>query len=295
MGENYRMYSEPEDSPSPDKGLSELTLRIITAAIGVPAITVAIVLSFWGVAVMAIIVAAIVGMETRDMADGATEKTRRWTLTALAGAIVAAAAVVLAWQAPESLDITALALVFIGLVLLIEIVVLRRYRRAAIARRNSVLAYGAIVVLAVAMTPFIMKLENGRGFMMWGVLVVFAADTGAFFVGRSLGRRKLAPSISPGKTWEGLLGGIIVALIASWLISLYPPFGLEMKLIHVLPAAFAMAVIGAIGDLGESWIKRLAEVKDSGGTVPGHGGVMDRLDSLAPNFVFLYFLGTWIL
>ena len=107
--------------------------------------------------------------------------------------------------------------------------------------------------------------------------VVSAADVGAYFAGRQWGRRKLAPNVSPKKTWEGVLGGLaasaLVAGFAAWALGL-PPFGL------VLVGA-GSAVISIIGDLSVSMFKRNAGIKDSGYLLPGHGGVMDRIDSLS--------------
>lgn len=113
--------------------------------------------------------------------------------------------------------------------------------------------------------------------VLWVFIVTWATDIGAYFVGRALGRRKLAPSISPGKTVEGLFGGAVAAAIlgAAWAMFT----GLKPSL-YLLAPLFAFAAQG--GDLFESWMKRQAGVKDSGNWLPGHGGVLDRLDGLVP-------------
>ncbi|HWJ34614.1 MAG TPA: phosphatidate cytidylyltransferase [Steroidobacteraceae bacterium] len=117
---------------------------------------------------------------------------------------------------------------------------------------------------------------RGPDMVLWMLFLVFAADIGAFFAGRSLGRHKLAPQVSPGKTWEGAIGGLAaVALIA-----------LAGTLHFGLPVAFGVAFGGAvgvfsiIGDLTESMFKRGAGLKDSGSLLPGHGGILDRIDSV---------------
>jgi phosphatidate cytidylyltransferase len=111
--------------------------------------------------------------------------------------------------------------------------------------------------------------------------VVWVADTAAYFAGRRFGRRKLAPAISPGKTWEGVFGALIgvavyYALLVKFAPSVLAGFGFAGGLILV----GALATLGVIGDLFESWMKRVAGVKDSGRLLPGHGGVLDRIDAL---------------
>jgi len=118
---------------------------------------------------------------------------------------------------------------------------------------------------------------HGLQLLLWIFLVTWSTDIGAYFVGRAVGRRKLAPSISPGKTVEGLVGGMAAATLVggAWVIAM----GLG-QLLFVLAPIFALAAQG--GDLFESWMKRRAGVKDSGTWLPGHGGVLDRLDGLVP-------------
>jgi phosphatidate cytidylyltransferase len=118
---------------------------------------------------------------------------------------------------------------------------------------------------------------HGLELLIWTFLVTWGTDIGAYFTGRSWGRRKLAPSISPGKTVEGLYGGIAAATLigGGWVYAT----GLGQPLLLLAPL-FALAAQG--GDLFESWMKRKAGVKDSGAWLPGHGGVLDRLDGLVP-------------
>jgi len=118
---------------------------------------------------------------------------------------------------------------------------------------------------------------HGLELLLWVFLVTWSTDIGAYFVGRAIGRRKLAPSISPGKTIEGLIGGMAVATIVggAWVLSM----GLGRALLLLAPL-FALAA--QAGDLFESGMKRRAGVKDSGAWLPGHGGVLDRLDGLVP-------------
>jgi len=122
------------------------------------------------------------------------------------------------------------------------------------------------------------------------ILATFATDTGAYFVGRSLGRHKLAPTVSPNKTVEGSIGGVIAAFLTltiyTWIIQGVFPFGHgELLIFSVL-----ISLAAQLGDLTESMIKRYCGVKDSGEFLPGHGGILDRLDSLIFTIPLTYYL-----
>jgi phosphatidate cytidylyltransferase len=107
-------------------------------------------------------------------------------------------------------------------------------------------------------------------------VLIWAADTGAYFAGKNLGKHKLAPSISPAKTWEGWAGGALLTLATGWAAGYFLP---DIPLSHRLVAAGVVAVFGPLGDLAESMLKRSAGVKDSGTFLPGHGGLLDRFDA----------------
>lgn len=125
-------------------------------------------------------------------------------------------------------------------------------------------------------------------YVVWIFVVVWSADIGAYLVGRAVGGAKFAPSISPNKTWAGVFGGVLIAAIASVLDAqvvrfLMLPVPLLADLLYIgAVLGAAMAAVAIAGDLFESWLKRRAGVKDSGNLLPGHGGVMDRIDGLVP-------------
>ena len=119
--------------------------------------------------------------------------------------------------------------------------------------------------------------EHGLYLLVWAFIVTWATDIGAYFAGRTFGKRKLAPTISPNKTVEGLYGGIMAATLfgGAWVLTM----GLGVALLALAPM---LAVAAQAGDLFESGMKRRAGVKDSGTWLPGHGGALDRLDGLVP-------------
>jgi len=119
--------------------------------------------------------------------------------------------------------------------------------------------------------------EHGLYLLIWTFIVTWSTDIGAYFAGRSVGKRKLAPSISPNKTVEGLYGGIAAATLFGGAWTLATDLGRPL-----LALAPVLAVAAQAGDLFESGMKRRAGVKDSGAWLPGHGGVLDRLDGLVP-------------
>ncbi len=120
-------------------------------------------------------------------------------------------------------------------------------------------------------------------------LVIMGSDTGAYYTGRALGKHKLAPSISPGKTWEGAIGGMIASLLMAVLAHFW--FFRDLPLKWALPLAAVMNVLGVLGDLTESALKRGAGAKDAAQILPGHGGLLDRLDSLLLNAPLIYYFG----
>lgn len=119
-------------------------------------------------------------------------------------------------------------------------------------------------------------INSAARYMLLSILVIiWANDAGAYFVGKAIGKHKFSPIISPNKTWEGFFGGIIVATLALVIIYLFAP-ALDKKVLIIAPI---ISIFATIGDLFQSMLKRMAGVKDSGNIMPGHGGVFDRIDS----------------
>ncbi len=131
-------------------------------------------------------------------------------------------------------------------------------------------------------------LTAGGWWLLLGILAVYAADTGAYAVGRLIGRHPMAPGISPGKSWEGAAGGMAGAVIAAVVLGLL--FPVRLQIWQLAGIGVILGIVSPLGDLLESKIKRRAGVKDSGGLFPGHGGMLDRLDSLLPSLMVVYLL-----
>ena len=148
----------------------------------------------------------------------------------------------------------------------------------AIVTRRTTLAAGAFYVgLPVLSLVLIRHQHEGIVYAFWALALVWMTDIGAYFAGRAIGGPKLAPALSPNKTWAGLIGGVVLASLFALLM--HHAYGLAMRLTLATPV---LAVAAQAGDLFESWLKRRAGVKDSGNILPGHGGVLDRLDGLVP-------------
>ena len=165
-------------------------------------------------------------------------------------------------------------------------------------RSRSPLSGVAMTVAAAAYVggllfhaPLLRELDQGLQWVLLLLAVTFATDTSAFFVGRALGRLPLAPAISPGKTLEGAVGGLAGAVLAAVIgVEL---LGLDLTMPETLVLGGLAGVAGQLGDLAESRLKRVAGVKDSGWLFPGHGGVLDRIDSIVFNLPVVYYFVLW--
>ena len=147
-----------------------------------------------------------------------------------------------------------------------------------ITTRRSGLARGIFYVGVPIMALLVIRRQDeGIVFTIWALALVWACDIGAYAAGRFIGGPKLAPAISPNKTWAGLSGGLLLA--SAFAVFIHYRYGLPLRLTVATPL---LAVLAQGGDLYESWLKRQAGVKDSGTLLPGHGGVLDRLDGLVP-------------
>ncbi len=146
--------------------------------------------------------------------------------------------------------------------------------------RNKILM---VLLGLLLLTSFLFALILVRKMDPWLLLVllvtIWVADSAAYFSGKQFGKNKLAPTISPGKTWEGVFGALVG--VSAFAAILY--FGFGIKELAIFPTFWVMTLLGIMGDLFESLLKRQANVKDSGNMLPGHGGILDRIDGLIPS------------
>ena len=202
-------------------------------------------------------------------ADDSAERTVHLLLAGAAYLAVALGAVLRSWSPLYALSL--------GLLLLLVRItdLLVRGTAEPFRQVGGLLFMIGYVALPLGLLPHLAR--QGTGVMLGVFLLVWVNDTGAYFTGRWLGRRKLLPRVSPNKTVEGLLGGVLLTLLAGWLVAGVWNFQGRNDWLSV---ALLVAVSSTLGDLLESALKRARGVKDSGTLLPGHGGVLDRFDGL---------------
>jgi phosphatidate cytidylyltransferase len=262
-------------------------------AFAVVAIPLALVLVWYGGVLLALVLAAVGVLGARELFDLAARQGIR--AIRIFGLISAAALGPITYAALVSPSVHASVLsawpyaVAVWLMVLLTLVLARR------SPAEKPLSSAAVTLLAVAYTSalpaFLIAIRHNRfperswagaWLVFFPLVVTWVCDTAAMFGGRSFGGPKLAPAVSPGKTWSGSTAGLIAGTLMAPVFGslILPRVGLEVPLSHLLIMAAVLSVIGQVGDLAESLFKREAGVKDSSSLIPGHGGVLDRFDSL---------------
>jgi phosphatidate cytidylyltransferase len=176
---------------------------------------------------------------------------------------------------------------------LILLVVIRQKERVFISWAWTIA--GVLYVGLLLSYLVTLRLEAGRSWVFLALFATFGSDTAAYFIGKALGRHRLAPRISPAKTWEGTIGGLIGAVIISLLFTLPTPLQLPLGYGQAVLLGILISVFGQIGDLVESLLKRNTGVKESGNLMPGHGGLLDRMDSVVFAGVVVYLYYTFVI
>ncbi|MFC1906389.1 phosphatidate cytidylyltransferase [Chloroflexota bacterium] len=146
-----------------------------------------------------------------------------------------------------------------------------------------------LVALRGGYHPLSITETADRNWVFLALFTTFASDTAAFFVGRALGKHRLAPRISPGKTWEGAIAGVFGAIIVSLLFTIPTPLQLPLTYWQAILLGLLVSIFGQFGDLVESLLKRDMGVKESGKLMPGHGGILDRIDSVIFAGIVVYY------
>ena len=263
--------------------------RTVTALVGLPVILAAI---WWGAPWLTILVLLVAAQGIREVYRLSPPGTGDLPVTL--GALWAVA-LVLGSQAASGLSNFLIisggilaAGSFAGLLWLVAYYTGGRYLTAVVYLIGGPVFAGFLLAHTLVLRNIGESSDVGRDWLLLALLVVFANDTGAFLVGRTLGKHRMAPNVSPGKTWEGAAGGLVWAMVAAVVLG---------SLFGVSPPRWQLVVIGATvgvlsqwGDLLESKAKRISNVKDAGTIIPGHGGVLDRLDSVVMSIPAVYYL-----
>lgn len=268
--------------------LKNLIVRTLSGAVMLAVLLGATLYSFWSFALLAllIVVGGLWEFYRLSELDGA--KPVKW-LGMLTGVLIWATAVGLA-EPNERLDMLIHALLFLPVMPMLMLVVELFSGRNELFRNVGATLLGVLyVALPVALLfaiPHMTTVSWEPWVLLWFIFIIWGNDVFAYLVGITLGRHKMCPSISPKKSWEGFVGGLLgaqlVGYIATQAMDAFGYFWYGLALVA--------AVAGVLGDLVESQFKRKVGVKDSGNLIPGHGGVLDRFDALlmATPFVVLY-------
>ncbi|CAM4045992.1 phosphatidate cytidylyltransferase [Serratia silvae] len=266
-----------------------LKSRIITALILIPIVIAALfLLPPMGFALVTLAVCMLAAWEWGQLA-GFTARPQRIWLAILCGFLLALMMLsVPAYpQSVHQLQIAGPLWLSLGWWLVALLLVLF-YPGSATLWRNSRslrLVFGLLTIvpffwgmLALRQFGYEENHFTGAWWLLYVMLLVWGADSGAYMFGKLFGKHKLAPKVSPGKTWEGLIGGLVTSAVISWLFGRYAPLNVVPMTLLVCSVIAALASV--LGDLTESMFKREAGIKDSGHLIPGHGGILDRIDSL---------------
>ena len=256
--------------------------RLLTAAVGLPILGMIIAIGpGWLLLALVLLVTAGGLLELSRLLLAGTKAWLR-ILTWSMGLLLPLATY---WKGLFGLTVATVAVVFVALAVHLFVY----------AKQEQVLPSLGAMVFSQLYIPFLIshvlllfRVPSGRHWILLLFFVVFFCDTGAYYVGHRLGRHKLWPAVSPGKTVEGAIGGLLSSVAISVLVGTLLP--LDVATVGFLLAlGFVLALVGQAGDLMESMLKRVSQVKDAGGILPGHGGLLDRLDSLIFAFPVMYY------
>ena len=264
-------------------GPSNLTVRVLTAAVGAPGILALLYLApAWGFYLLVFAAVSVGAWELLAMTHGGDRIARAFGLV-----LCQAVSLLVYFKVGDARVVVGLLAGIPAVSLLVTLVRLGDVSTAAM--RAFAMAFAPCFV-AVPLTLLARMLRDfgpaGPGLVVMSLMFAWFADTGGYFAGRFLGKHKLYAAVSPKKTVEGAVGGLIGAVIGGLAASL--GYLREIPLSHSVPLAIVAGALGEAGDLGESLIKRSMGVKDSGAIVPGHGGILDRADALIFTSVTVY-------
>jgi phosphatidate cytidylyltransferase len=268
---------------------SNLVLRFATAIVGVPVILALIYVGPpWGFYAF-IAIAALVGAHELFTMTHPGDRIAQWVGVLVSA--VASAAVFFFHDDPRVLVTVLVAVPLFGP--LFTLVRLGNVETAAL--RACAMGFGPLFVMVPLTLLGLMRVKFGAvgsGMVVLSLGLAWFADTGAYFAGRFLGKHKLYEAVSPKKTIEGAIGGLAASVVWA-LLGVFVFLRGSLSVAHAIPLALVAGVLGQAGDLAESLIKRSTGVKDSGSIVPGHGGILDRVDAVIMTSAVVYLYGLW--
>jgi phosphatidate cytidylyltransferase len=270
----------PETAPS----MAPLARRVLTAAL---LLAVFVPAALWAPAwLWALLMAAVVGVAAYEWATLSrfpVAAARLYAVGLAAGALLLFTLAGTNWPLVES------GLVLLALAFWLVVAPLWLAGKWQVPQA-WVRALVGVTVLLPTWVALLYLHARGPAVLLGVVAVVWIADTAAYFSGRQFGRHKLAPSISPGKTWEGVIGALLALAVYAAILSQYT----AMPLLSLFLMLAGLLYLSVLGDLYESWIKRIAGMKDSGTLLPGHGGVLDRIDALTSTLPIATAMLLWL-
>ena len=274
--------------------MNNVTTRSISGTAYVALIVAAIICGPWAFAALTMLLIILASIEVSKLFSKGG--CHRWLimLVDLLGAFsIFAGGYIAISQSPATALPAAIPMIpfIIYLLLRIAMELFLKYENPVVNLAQSI--FGTIYVALPLTMMYTLYIEAGKPFVLAMFILIWVNDTGAFIAGSSVGRRKLFPRVSPNKTWEGVLGGLAFAITAAIFMgtAAYNYFG-ENELRYAI-LAVTTVVMATVGDLVESLFKRAEGVKDSGNIIPGHGGILDRIDSLlfvAPASLCLFYI-----
>jgi phosphatidate cytidylyltransferase len=250
--------------------MTPLAIRVLTAAL---LLAVFVPAALWAPAwLWAMLMAGVIGMAAYEWAR--LSHFPRFSASLYAG-LLAACALLLTFVSGGDWSVFQSGLILLALAFWLVVAPLWLLGRWQ-ATQPFVRAAVGVVVLLPTWAALLYLHARGPAVLLGVMAVVWIADTAAYFAGRHFGRHKLAPTISPGKTWEGVAGALVALVLYAAVLSRL----VEMPLLSLFFMVAGLLYLSVLGDLFESWIKRTSGMKDSGTLLPGHGGVLDRIDAL---------------
>ncbi len=268
-----------------------LGLRLLTTAVGLPLVLLAILLGPHPFSIFLAVVAAVCTLEICKLAPGSSRRDPLAVVATLWAVILATRHILIPSSSLQNLAIT------VPLIVALVLLLPHTHRNRTFTQWSWMIAGALYVGWLFGHWGALYLLPGGRDLVLFGVIATFAYDSFAYFSGRAFGRHHVAPRISAAKTWEGAAGGLAATVVIGLLVRMALiaasgsfPFTISLT----VAITFFVVLAALVGDLVESALKRSVGAKDAGVVLPGHGGMLDRFDSLLFVGPMLYYVSLWM-